>query len=56
LKINPAAILHKDGDENKNAIKNNQNYTYQFHYKATMHVEPLSSVKPSLPRGNGIPN
>jgi hypothetical protein len=45
LKINSAAILHKDGEENKNAIKNHQNYICQFHYKATMHVEPLSSIK-----------
>jgi len=36
LKINPAAILHKDGDKNKNAIKNRQNYIYQFHYKPCM--------------------
>jgi hypothetical protein len=56
LKINPVAILHKDGEENENANKNHQNYMYQFHYKANMHMEPLSSVKPSLPRGNGIPN
>lgn len=28
----------------------------KFHYKATMHVEALSSVKPSLPPGNGIRN
>jgi hypothetical protein len=56
LKINPAAILHKDGEENKNAINNHPNYIYQFHYTATMHVEPLSSLKPSLPHGNDIPN
>ena len=26
LKINPAVIMHKDTEENKNAIKNHQNY------------------------------
>jgi hypothetical protein len=33
--------MHKGGKENKNEMKNDQNYIKQFHYKGTVLVEPV---------------
>jgi hypothetical protein len=42
-KMNPVPIMNKDREQNKNinAIKNYQNYIYQFHYKGNVLTEPL---------------